>query len=221
MAVVVIAGIGAVAAGLLAILQQQTVSLTEAVQMDRGIGVSDSYRLALIDGRDSEDSTEDLELLIDDAKLRENGSNSYTATVDRADGRWGYRFFYDSGGLSTDGDRTTVENRRISGNVTESFTNTELINPAVSGNVEMIITPETTVVMTDPAVSGNVDFILRTGAYLELIRPNISGKVSVDIQDNANVCIKGDADIRGNVSGLDDTECSESDDDVWTFQIAN
>jgi len=103
MAVVVIAGIGAVTAGLLAILQQQTASLTEAVQMDRGIGVADSYRLALIDGRDSEDSKEDLELLIGDATLSGNGSNSFTAAVNRTDGRWGYRFIYNPNGVSEKG----------------------------------------------------------------------------------------------------------------------
>ncbi|AUB78266.1 hypothetical protein BBH56_03555 [Spiribacter roseus] len=221
MAVVVIAGIGAVTAGLLAILQQQTVSLTEAVQMDRGIGVADSYRLALIDGRDSEGSSKDLKSLIDEAKLTDNGSNSYTATVDRADGRWGYRFIYDSSGISTGRDLEKKDNIALSGNETKSYTNVELVNPAVSGKVVILITTETTVIMTNPGLSGTVDLIVEDGAYLELVNPGISGNVRFDIKENANVCIRGNPQISGNVSGLNDTQCSGSGNEVWTFQLAN
>jgi hypothetical protein len=221
MAVVVIAGIGAVTAGLLAILQQQTVSLTEAVQMDRGIGVADSYRLALIDGRDSEDSREDLELLIDGATLGRNGSNRFTAAVNREDGRWGHRFIYDSSGISTGGDLEKEKNIALSGNETKSYTNVELVNPAVSGDVVLIFTTETTVIMKNAGLSGNVDVIVQNRARLKLIDSDISGNVSFDIKADANVCTKEDSEISGNVSGLNDTQCSGSGDEVWTFQPAN
>ena len=222
MTLVVLVGIGTITAGLMTILQQRAVTLTEDIRMLRGLGVADSYRLALIAGRDDAQVQTDLgEALPGDAFVESDGT-TYTGAIEAAANRWGYRFIYDPGGTSPGGDRDTVTNRQISGNATESFTNTDLINLAVSGNATLTVTPNTTVVMTDPALSGNVDIIVESGATLELTNPAISGNVTFDIKEGANVCIKGDSDINGNaVSGLTNTECSGSGNDLWTFRLAN
>ena len=233
MAVVVVAGIGAVTAGLLSILQQQAVSLTDAVLMDRGIGVADSYRLALIDGLDPEDSKDDLEELLRNAKVTIDGSDTYTATVRRADSRWGYRFIYNRTGVPGSGGgevpQTPPANYIDSGELKAckqdandcGFNNGSEPDP------------------TDQVYfQGDTDIKFNPNADIELEGLIVNGDLTIEVSSGCGkgknpcwLCVSDRFEVGGTITGLDDLndppqDCQTpssgpSGNDEWTFQTAN
>ena len=233
MAVVVVAGIGAVTAGLLSILQQQAVSLTDAVLMDRGIGVADSYRLALIDGLDPEDSKDDLEELLRNAKVTIDGSDTYTATVRRADSRWGYQFIYNRNGVPGSG----------GGGVPQ----TPPVNYIDSGELKACKDDPNDCGFNngsepDPTdqvyFQGDTDIKFNPNADIELEGLIVNGDLTIEVSSGCGqgknpcwLCVSDRFEVGGTITGLDDLndppqDCQTpssgpSGNDEWTFQTAN
>lgn len=257
MAVVVIAGIGAIAAGLLAILQQQTVSLTESVQMNRGIGTADSYRLVLIDkalrNRTIDTSLigsikSDLGGLLEDADFPPLKNSEYSAAVSRIDDYWGYEFFYNQNGISSNingslpesydvirnntdesnavitNDNGSVEqNNEVNGSLTVTVENDAIakVTNRVKGSTTVTIERNATAKVTNLDVKGSVTINVSSNAYVELGDQKISGTLSINIGSEATVCEAGKIEVTGQTSGLPGESCALSGNDLWTFQSNN
>ena len=233
MAVVVVAGIGAVTAGLLSILQQQAVSLTDAVLMDRGIGVADSYRLALIDGLDPEDSKDDLEELLRNAKVTIDGSDTYTATVRRADSRWGYQFIYNRNGVPGSGGGGVPQTPPV--NYIDSGELKACKQDANDCGFNNGSEPDPT---DQVYFQGDTDIKFNPNADIELEGLIVNGDLTIEVSSGCGkgknpcwLCVSDRFEVGGTITGLDDLndppqDCQTpssgpSGNDEWTFQTAN
>ena len=233
MTLVVLVGIGTITAGLMTILQQRAVTLTEDIRMLRGLGVADSYRLALIAGREDAQVQTDLgEALPGDAFVESDGT-TYTGAIEAAANRWGYRFIYNRTGVPGSGGgevpQTPPANYIDSGELKAckqdandcGFNNGSEPDP------------------TDQVYfQGDTDIKFNPNADIELEGLIVNGNLTIEVSSGCGkgknpcwLCVSDRFEVGGTITGLDDLNDPPQDcqtpssglngNDEWTFQTAN
>ncbi|KAF0285887.1 hypothetical protein BA899_01590 [Spiribacter sp. SSL99] len=231
---VVLVGIGTITAGLMTILQQRTVTLTEDIRMLRGLGVADSYRLALIDGRNDGDVQDDLDDSLPNDGFVDSDGDTYTGAIASSETSWGYRFIYNRNGVPGSGGgvpQSPPDGYDDSGTLKAcKKDSTDCEFNAGQGKKP---DPDDRVYFTDDTTLN-----FNPNADIELAGVIVNGDLSIvanpgEGQGNnaASLCVTERFDVGGEVNGLDELgdapgDCKTpssglSGDVVWTFQTAD
>ena len=241
MVVVVLSGIGAVTAGLLTILQQQTVTTVEEIRMMRGFGVADSYRLALLEGRDKEKIKSYLELEISQAysRLIVPDHDGYVGKVIRGDHGWGYKFRYNPDGVKYSGPEGS--GRINLDDLQSTLCKRKKVECEINGNsAEITLNPGSRNVYIDTLeIDSKLIFNIEPSSTISISKLIVKGNLEIQVGPGApstDFCVTQLLDIDGNIVGenyikrsndgceqkganvtkSDDT----ADDDKWTFKMS-